>query len=407
MRRDPAFAWLASLAMWAGVLHGGAVLAQTAQPGVTSTTVKIGNTMPYSGPASSLGNVGKIISAYFGMVNERGGVHGRKLDFVSLDDGFAPPKTVEAVKRLVENDNVSFIYATMGTAPSTAVARYLNTNKVPQIFLISSAAKWNDPKNTPWSIALPWAPNYPTEAAIDIRYARDKNPNARFAVLYQNDDAGKEYVRGVRETLGADADKAVALALPFEVADPTVDSQVVSLAATNADVFLIYSVTPRACAQAIRKAWELNWRPLRFLSSGCANVDAILKPAGLDASKGILTLSSLKPVDLSSNDKGMVDYVQFMKTRVPAIDPNYSSGIYAFTVAQALIALLEQCKDDLSRDNIMRQAANLKDVSLPLLMPGITLNTTPDDYQPLKDGYLLAFNGEKFSPVSELLRGAR
>ena len=375
-------------------------------PGVTATSIKIGNTVPYSGPASSLGNVGKIIGAYLAMINERGGVNGRTIDFVSLDDGFSPPKTMEAAKRLVEGDGVAFMYATMGTAPSSAIAKYLNTNRVPQLFLISSAAKWADPAALPWSIALPWAPNYITEAGIDIRYARAKNPRARFAILYQNDDAGKEYLRGAREALGDGADRAIAAATSFEVADPTIDSQVVSLAATNADVFLIYSVTPRACAQAIRKAWELNWRPLRFISSGCANVDAILKPAGLEASKDILTLAALKPVDTAAtNDKGMSEYVNFMKTRVPSIDPNYSSGVYAYYVAQALLVVLERCGNELSRENIMKQATSLKDVSLSVMLPGIALNTNAGDYAPLKDGYMLSFDGQKFVVIGELLKG--
>lgn len=380
-------------------------LAQKAYgPGVTDTEIKFGNTMPYSGPASSLGTVGKIMSAYFDMINEKGGVNGRKLNMVSLDDGFAPPKTVEAAKRLVESDQVSFIYGTMGTAPSSAIAKYLNISKVPQIFLISSAAKWNDPKNMPWSIALPWAPNYPAEAGIDIRYALAKNPDAKFAVLYQNDDAGKEYLRGVREALGADADKRIALAASFEVVDPTVDSQIVSLAATKADVFMIYSVTPRACAQAIRKAWEVGWRPQRFISSGCNNVETIFKPAGLDASKGLLTLASLKPLDLNTTDEGLRGYIEFMKARVPGVDVNYSSGLYAYTSAGALVALLKQCGDNLTRENIIKQASSLKGVALPLLMPGITLNTTPDDYSPIKDGYMMEFDGEKFVKISELLK---
>lgn len=373
-------------------------------PGVTDTEIKFGNTMPYSGPASSLGTVGKIMSAYFDMINEKGGVNGRKLKMISLDDGFAPPKTVEAVKRMVEDDQVAFIYATMGTAPSSAVAKYLNVNKVPQIFAISSAAKWNDPKNMPWSIALAWAPNYPTEAGIDVRYALAKNPNAKFAVLYQNDDAGKEYIRGVRETLGADAGAKILMAAPFEVTDPTVDSQIVSLAATKADVFMIYSVTPRGCAQAIRKAWELGWRPLRFLSSGCANIESILKPAGLEAATGVLTLASIKPLDPTKKDAGLDGYVEFIKAHVPGVDPNYGSGEYAYTSAGALVALLTQCKDDLTRDNIMKQAANLKGVQLPLLLPGITLNTSPTDYSPIKDGYMMQFDGTKFTIISELLK---
>lgn len=373
-------------------------------PGVTDTEIKFGNTMPYSGPASSLGTVGKIMSAYFAMINEKGGVNGRKLNMISLDDGFAPPKTVEAAKRLVESDQVAFVYGTMGTAPSSAIAKYLNVNKTPQIFLISSASKWNDPKGLPWSIALPWAPNYMNEANFDIAFALAKNPNARFAVLYQNDDSGKDYMRGVNEAFAKTPERLL-MATPFEVTEPTVDSQVVSLAATKADVFLIYSVTPRACAQAIRKAWEIGWRPTRFLSSGCANVETILKPAGLDAAKEIITLASIKPLDPTKKDPELDAYVDFIKTRVPGVDPNYGSGEYAYFSAAALVALLKQCGDNLTRENIMKQATNLKGVKAPLLLPGIELNTTPDDYTPLRDGYLMQFDGEKFVVISDLMKG--
>ena len=233
---------------------GAATTATAQQPGITDTEIKFGNIMPYSGPASALSVTGKAFAAYFDLVNEKGGVNGRKLNMISLDDGFSPPKTVEATRRLVENDGVAFMFGTMGTAPSSATAKYLNGAKVPHLFLISSASKWNDPVNQPWLMALPWAPNYVEEAGIEVRFARAKNPNARFAILYQNDDAGKDYLRGVKEALGADADKVIAMATSFEVADPTMDSQILTLANTKADVFLIYSVTPRACAQAIRKA---------------------------------------------------------------------------------------------------------------------------------------------------------
>ena len=373
-------------------------------PGVTDTEIKFGNTMPYSGPASSLGTVGKIMSAYFAMINEKGGVNGRKLNMVSLDDGFAPPKTVEAAKRLVEDDQVAFVYGTMGTAPSSAIAKYLNVQKVPQVFLISSASKWNDPKGMPFSIALPWAPNYMNEANFDVAYALKKNPNATFAVLYQNDDSGKDYVKGINEAFAKMPEKLLKIT-PFEVTDPTVDSQVVSLAATKADVFLIYSVTPRACAQAIRKAYEIGWRPMRFLSSGCANIETILKPAGLEAAKDIITLASIKPLDTAAKDPELDAYVDFIKTRVAGVDPNYGSGQYAYFSAAALVELLKQCGDNLTRENILKQASSLKDVKAPMLMPGISLNTTPDDYTPLRDGYLMQFNGEKFVVISDLMKG--
>jgi ABC-type branched-subunit amino acid transport system substrate-binding protein len=397
---------MALAAAIAAVFLSTSVSAQTSAPGVSDTEIKIGNTMPYSGPASALSITGKVIAAYFDEVNDKGGVNGRKLNLISLDDAFSPPKTMEAARRLVENDGVAFIFATMGTAPSSAIAKYLNANKVPQLFLISSASKWNDPASMPWSMALPWAPNYTSEAAIDVAYARAKNPNARFAVLYQNDDAGKEYLRGVKEALGADADKAIAMASSFEVSDPTVDSQVLSLANSKADVFLIYSVTPRACAQAVRKAYEVGWRPQRFISSGCANKATVMVPAGLDAGKGVLSLGSLKPfVAEPKDDPAMAAYIAFMKKRLPNADINNVAGLYGYTVAEALVVVLKQCKDNLTRENIMAQASNLKNVPLSLLMPGITLNTTPQDFRPIKDGYMLEFDGNDWVVASELLRG--
>lgn len=375
------------------------------QPGITDKEIKFGNIMPYSGPASALSVTGKVFSAYFDMINEKGGVNGRKLNMISLDDGFSPPKTVEATRRLVENDGVAFMFGTMGTAPSSATAKYLNGAKVPHLFLISSASKWNDPATQPWLMALPWAPNYVVEAGMEIRYALAKNPNARFAVLYQNDDAGKDYLRGVKEALGANADKAIAMATSFEVADPTVDSQVITLANTKADVFLIYSVTPRACAQAVRKAHETGWRPMRFISSGCANKDTVMAPAGLDAASGIMSVVALQPYTADSRDPGIVGYAEFMKARMPNVDPANFAAEYGYMVAQALIVVLEQCKNDLSRENIMAQAASLKNVALPVLLPGITLNTSATDYRPIKDGYMVEFRDGQFVVVSDLLHG--
>jgi ABC-type branched-subunit amino acid transport system substrate-binding protein len=376
------------------------------QPGITDTEIKFGNIMPYSGPASALSVTGKAFAAYFDLINEKGGVNGRKLNMISLDDGFSPPKTVEATRRLVENDGVAFMFGTMGTAPSSATAKYLNGAKVPHLFLISSASKWNDPVNQRWLMALPWAPNYVEEAGIEVRFARAKNPNARFAILYQNDDAGKDYLRGVRQALGADADKVIALATSFEVADPTVDSQILTLANTKADVFLIYSVTPRACAQAIRKAHETGWRPMRFISSGCANKELVMVPAGLEAATGIMSVGALKPYSADSTDPDLVTYRDFMKARLPNIDPANLAAGYGYMVAQALVVVLTQCKNDLSRENIMAQAANLKDVSLPMLMPGVKLNTSPTDYRPIKDGYMVEFRDNQFNVISELLRGS-
>ena len=403
MIRSSKSAPAAFLTLIVALAASNAVFAQ--QPGITDTEIKFGNIMPYSGPASALSVVGKVFTAYFDMVNEKGGVNGRKLNMLSLDDAFSPPKTVEATRRLVESDNVAFMFGTMGTAPSSATAKYLNGAKVPHLFLISSASKWNEPATQPWLMALPWAPNYYEEAGIEIRYARAKNPNARFAILYQNDDAGKDYLRGVKEALGADADKAIAMASSFEVSDPSVDSQILTLANTKADVFLIYSVTPRACAQAIRKAHETGWRPMRFIASGCANKDTVMVPAGLEASHGIMSVVALKSYAPDSKDAGVVAYGDFMKARLPNVDPaNFAAG-YGYMVAQALVVVLEQCKNDLSRANIMAQAANLKNVSLSMLLPGITLNTSPTDYRPIKDGYMVEFRDNQLAVISELLRG--
>ncbi|GGC89156.1 ABC transporter substrate-binding protein [Chelatococcus reniformis] len=379
---------------------------KAAGPGVSDSEIKIGNTMPYSGPASSLGAVGRVAGAYFRMINEQGGINGRKLTLLSLDDGFAPPKTVEQTRKLVESDGVAFMFATMGTAPSSAIAKYLNGAKVPQIFLISSASKWNDPKNQPWSIAFPWQPPYANEAAIYLSYIRKQKPDARIALLYQNDDAGKEYLKGTRDALGADADKVIAAALPFEVADPTVDSQILALAATKADALMIYGVTPRACSQAIRKTAEIGWTAVRFLAGGCANPETVLKPAGLENAAGLISVIAFKPITAGpQTDPAIIAYLDFMKKYSPELDPLNSNGSYAYTIAGALTKVLQQAGSDLTRENIMRQAANLKDVELPLLLPGIRLNTSPDDFRPLRDGYLAQFKGGEWVAFGDLIKG--
>jgi ABC-type branched-subunit amino acid transport system substrate-binding protein len=347
-----------------------------------------------------------VIAAYFTMINEKGGVNGRKLTLFSRDDGFSPPKTLEQTRQLVERDQVAFMFATMGTAPNSAIQRYLNENHVPQLFLISSASKWNDPKNFPWSMAFPWQPPYAAEARIYLRYVRVHAPQAKIAILYENDDAGKEYVKATREVLGTYADAMIANALPFEVADPTVDSQIVSLGATKADAFMLYSVTPRACSQAIRKVYELGWQPtLRFITGGCTNIEAILKPAGLEKAKGYISIFALTPISGGQQtNPAIIEYGEFLKKYAPGVELNNLYAAYAYTVAGALIELLKQCGDDLTRENIMRQAANLKDIKLPLLLSGITLNTSPDNYRTLAEGYLASFDGEKWVIFGDLVR---
>lgn len=372
-------------------------------PGVTKTEIRVGNTVPYSGPVSSKGATGRVIEAYFDMINEKGGVNGRKLRLFSLDDAFSPPKTVEAVRRLVEGDDVALMFATFGTAQNVAITKYLNAKKVPQLFLVSSSVQWDDPKGKPWSLALPWAPPLYAEAGIDIAYARKKNPNATFAVLYQNDDAGKEYLRGVRDALGADADRALLSSQAFNVTDPTIDSQVATLANSKADVFLIYSLTSKACTQALAKANSLGWKPMRFLASSCANTQEVMEPAGLEASRGVLALGSVKPWDPDpKNDPAMADYNRFMKERLSNIDPSNLTTIYAYLITQALVDVLQRCGDDLSRENIMAKATSMKDAVAPMMLPGIVLNTGKDDYRPVKTGYMFEFNGKGWTIGTEL-----
>jgi branched-chain amino acid transport system substrate-binding protein len=376
-------------------------------PGVSDTEIKIGNTMPYSGSASALSTVGKVIAAYFTMINEKGGVNGRKLTLLSRDDAFSPPKTVEQTRGLVEGDNVAFMFATMGTAPNSAIQKYLNESHVPQLFLISSASKWNDPKNFPWSIAFPWQPPYAAEANIYLRYILAQKPNAKFAILYENDDAGKEYLMATREALGADADQTIANAQSFEVADPTVDSQIVLLAATQADAFMLYSVTPRACAQAIRKAYELGWRPaFRFITGACVNIEGVLRPAGFEKAEGYTSIAAFTPIAAGQQtNPAIIEFEEFLKKYAPDVKPTNGFAVYAYSVAGALIELLRQCGDDLSRENIMSQAANLRGVKLPLFLPDITINTSPNNYRTLAEGYLTRFDGEKWVIFGDLIRG--
>jgi ABC-type branched-subunit amino acid transport system substrate-binding protein len=373
-------------------------------PGITDTEITIGNTMAYSGPVSAAGIEGRVMSAYFDMINEQGGINGRKIKFLSYDDGFSPPKTVEQTRKLVEQDHVALMFATMGTAPSSAIRQYLNTKKVPQLFVVSTASKWNDPKGFPWSMPFPWSPNYAAEAAAQVRYVLKDKPDARFAVLYENDDAGKEYLSGTKAALGANADKALVAVESFEVTDPSVDSQIISLSASKADVFLNYSVTPRACSQAIREGYDIGWLPIRMLTSACTNPDTVLKPAGLEKAKGMLSLIAFKQAtEASRTDPEMAKYLAFMQARLPEAEPRTLYGVYAYSAAQAMIVVLQQCGDDVSRANLMRQATNLHDVPLPLLLPGIKMNTSPEDFAPIQSAYMARFDGETWVQFGDLI----
>jgi branched-chain amino acid transport system substrate-binding protein len=370
-------------------------------PGVTATEIKIGHTNPYSGPASAYGTIGKAEAAYFKMINEQGGVNGRKINFITYDDSYSPPKTVEMVRKLVEQDQVAFVFNTLGTPTNTAIHKYLNQQKVPQLFVATGATKWGDPKNFPWTMG--WQPNYQVEGHIYAHYLLKNIPNAKVGILFQNDDYGKDYVKGFKDALGDNAKKLIVMEQSYEVTDPTVDSQIVNLKNSGANVFFNVTI-PKFAAQAIKKAHDIGWQPVHFLNNVSASVGATLKPAGLEASRGLITTLYMKdPTDPQwKNDAGYKDWLAFMKKYYPDGNVEDASNVYAYTVAQGLIQVLKQCGNDLSRENVMRQAANVKDLSLPMLLPGIKVNTSPTDFYPIEQEQLAKFDGERWVLFGEV-----
>ena len=371
-------------------------------PGVTDTEIKIGSTNPYSGPASAYGTIGRAESAYFKMINDQGGINGRKINFISLDDAYSPPKTVEQVRRLVEQEEVLFIFQSLGTPSNTAIQKYMNAKKVPQLFVATGATKWGDPQNFPWTMG--WQPNYQTEAHLYAKYLLQNKPGARIAVLYQNDDYGKDYLKGFHEGLGKLAEKLIAREVSYEVTDPTVDSQIVTLQASGADTLFIIA-TPKFAAQAIRKTYDVGWRPLTFLNNVSTSIAAVLEPAGLEKSVGLVTVLYFKdPNDPQwANDPAMKEWQGWMKKYYP--DGNVSDGlnVYGYLAAQTLIQTLKQCGDDLTRENVMRQAADMKDLALPMLLPGIKVNTSPTDFYPVDQIQLARFDGKRWVLFGEVL----
>ncbi len=371
-------------------------------PGATDTEIKIGQTMPYSGPASAYGTIGRAEAAYFKMINDQGGINGRKINFISLDDAYAPPKAVEMTRKLVEQDEVLAIVGMLGTPSNTAVQRYLNTKKVPHIFIATGATKWDDPKNFPWTMG--WQPNYQTEGRIYAAHILKNSPNAKIGVLYQNDDSGKDYVKGFEDGLGDKAKTMIVSKLTYEVTDPTIDSQIVALKGSGADVFF-NNGTPKFAAQAIRKAAELGWKPVQYLSNVAASVGAVLQPAGLENSVGIISTQYLKdPTDAEwLNDPAFQEWVAFMKKYYPEGNLTDSSNVYGYSVAQTLVQVLKQCGDNLTRENLIRQAASLKNFRLPMALPGILLNTSADDFAPIQSEQLVRFNGKQWVRFGEII----
>jgi len=358
--------------------------------GATDTEIKIGNIMPYSGPASAYGVVGRAEAAYFNKINAEGGINGRKIVFISYDDGYSPPKTVEQARSLVENDEVLLIFSSLGTAPNTAIQKYMNEKKVPQLFVATGATKWNDPKHFPWTMGFP--PNYQQEGHIYAEYLLKNHPQDKVGILYQNDDYGKDYVKGLKDGLAGKIH--IVAEMPYEPTDPTVDSQIINIKASGADVFYDVS-TPKFAAQAIRKIAEIGWRPLHLLNRVSNSVGSVLKPAGLENSKGILSAAIEKdPTDpLWKDDPAYKEWVTFMDTYYPDGDKTSSFPVIGYNMAQAMVHVLQKCSGDLTRENVMKQAASIKDLELGMLLPGIKINTGPDDYAPIKQEQMQRFNG--------------
>lgn len=386
-----------------GLVAGGAT-AQTVV-GVTPTEIKVGHTGPYSGNASAYGTIGKTINAYFKKVNDEGGINGRKINFVTYDDAYSPPKTVEMVRKLVEQDQVAFVFQTLGTPSNTAIQKYLNQQKVPQLFVATGATKWNDPQNFPWTMG--YQPNYQTEGRVYAAYALKNVKDPKIGILYQNDDYGKDYLKGFEDGLGENK-KLIVMKQTYEVTDPTIDSQIVNLKNSGANVFFNIT-TPKFAAQAIKKAHEIGWKPLHFLNNVSSSLGTVLKPAGLDASKDLVTALYMKEVTDPQwkNDKGYQDWVAFMKKYYPEGALDDQSNAFGYNVAILMAQVLKQAGNDLSRENIMKQAANVKNFELPLLLPGIKINTSPTDFAPIEQEQLAKFDGEKWALFGETIEAVK
>jgi branched-chain amino acid transport system substrate-binding protein len=397
---------LTSLAAAALALASGLALAAGQYgPGASDSEIKIGNTDAYSGPASAYGTIAKAETAFFNALNEQGGINGRKINYISRDDGYSPPKTVELVRKMVEEDQVLLTFNILGTPPNTAVQGYLNDNKVPQLFVATGADKWNDPRHFPWTMG--WQPSYRIEARIYARYILKQMPNAKIAVLYQNDDFGKDYLVGLREGLGAKADAMIVAAKTYETTDPTIDSQIVALQGTGADV-LLTAATPKFAAQAIRKVYDIGWKPTHFLTNVSVSVGSVMKPAGPEKGTGIISAGYLKdPTDPQwQSTPEYKEWLAWMQKYYSAGNLTDINNVYAYSAAQTLVPVLKAAGDNLTRENIMKQAANLHDLKLPMLLPGITVSTSADDFAPIKQMQLMKFDGNTWQLFGEVISGS-
>ncbi|MEH2520565.1 branched-chain amino acid transport system substrate-binding protein [Bradyrhizobium sp. AZCC 1610] len=396
-------AFSAALALLAAT-SSGALAQKKYDTGASDTEIKIGNIMPYSGPASAYGVIGKTAEAYFRKVNAEGGINGRKVNFISYDDAYSPPKTVEQARKLVESDEVLLIFNPLGTPPNTAIQKYMNTKKVPQLFVATGATKWNDPKESPWTMG--WQPNYQSEGRVYAQYILKEKPNARIAVLYQNDDYGKDYLKGMKDGLGAKAASMIIIEESYEVTQPTIDSNIVKLKSLDADVFFNVT-TPKFAAQSIKKMNEIGWKPMHFLNSVSASIGSVMKPAGFENSQGIISSLYLKdPADAEwKNDAGMKAWNEFLDKYYPEANRVDSFVMYGYTVAQTLEHVLKSSGDNLTRENVMKQAASIKNLELGGLLPGIKINTSATDFAPISQVQLIRFKGDTWERFGEILSG--
>jgi branched-chain amino acid transport system substrate-binding protein len=371
--------------------------------GATDTEIRIGNIMPYSGPASAYGVIGKTEAAYFNKINAEGGINGRKIKFISYDDGYSPPKAVEQARKLVESDEVLLIFNPLGTPSNTAIQKYMNAKKVPQLFVATGATKWNEPKEFPWTMG--WQPSYQSEAHIYAKYLLKEKPDGKIAVLYQNDDFGKDYLKGLKDGLGAKASMIIAEE-SYETSEPTIDNHIVKLKASGADVFLSIT-TPKFAAQAIKKLAEIEWKPLHIVSNVSASVGGVIKPAGFENAQGILSAAYAKDgADPEWNDDpGMKKFLAFLEKYYPDANKLDGSVVYGYGVAQTMVKVLEMCGDNLTRENVMKQAANLKDFVPDTLLPGISINTSPTDFAPIEQLQMIRFKGEKWDLFGDVISG--
>jgi branched-chain amino acid transport system substrate-binding protein len=372
-------------------------------PGVTATEIKIGHTIAYSGPASGYGVIGKFETAFWNMVNDQGGVAGRKINFISLDDGYSPPKTVEQVRRLVEQDEVAFLFNNLGTPTNSAIWKYVNQKKVPHLFISTGADKWGDYKNYPWTMGF--QPSYRTEAQIYTKYLLEQKPDAKLAILYQNDDFGKDYPAGVKDVLGDKFEQRTVVS-SYETTDATIDSQITSLQASGADALLVGAI-PKFAAQSIKKVHDLGWKPTFFMTNVSISVGTVMMPAGPENSVGMISTNYLKDSTDPrwANDPGMNEWRDFMAKHLPGADVTDLSNVFAYAVCLTMLQVLKQCGDDFSRENIMKQAANLKNFDDPMLLPGIKVNTSPTNFHPIKAMQLMTWDGKTWVPHGGIIEG--